>query len=493
MRKFLLFSFLICVISVNAQYFEMPNLTKEQMRQDVEFLVRAIKEIEPNILIREKVTGVDIYGEIDKLAKLVDTINNFENFYYLVQKILLLCQDQHENIKGYYPKGIEENNFYISEQAIEISQKSDEQYYRYFPISSLPIMYIDGKFYFIQNFYNDENFVHIPATAQLLDINNISIDKYINDWNIPIDNSVRWDDNNKKFYTQRLFSPKTTGLANNFLITYKLGNEIIDVEKGSLSFNTSLMTDLWKFSVQYFEKDKILYIRIPSMDYEQIDFLTSEIKKYKSKKIKKVVIDIRYNGGGSDYVWHNVLSALISEPLKIKSNVYFYNTPLVRDYLINIRNEKIIKEFKVDDKEYIETNTSKFDTISPSDNSLNYSGKIYVLVNQRIFSSSLAFVSVCKQLKNLVTVGTPTGYICGRSTTPFFLSLPNSKLIFQLVPCIDMTNKKKPIDYYDTQAEIPVKLDVNFYYDEAIYDRERYSKDFLYNHDPVFQKVLKLK
>ena len=252
------------------------------------------------------------------------------------------------------------------------------------------------------------------------------------------------------------------------------------------------MTDLWKFSVQYFEEDKILYIRIPSMDYEQIDFLINKIQKYKSKEINKVAIDIRYNGGGSDYVWHNVLSVLISEPLKIKTNIYSKNTPLVRDYVTNIRNEKIIREFKIGDTEYIDINTSEFDTIAPSENSLNYNGKIYVLVNQRIFSSSLAFLSVCRQMENLVTVGTPTGFLCGRSTTPFFLSLPNSKLIFQLVPCIDMTNKEKPIDYYDTQAEVPVKLDINFYNKEMTYKGERYTKDFLYNHDPVFQKILEL-
>jgi hypothetical protein len=105
----------------------------------------------------------------------------------------------------------------------------------------------------------------------------------------------------------------------------------------------------------------------------------------------------------------------------------------------------------------------------------------------------LGFVSICKQSDRLATVGTPTGFMYGRSTTPFFLSLPNSKLIFELVPCIDMSgNKNKPEDFYDFQAEIPVNLTIDDYVFEKTFKGKRFGKKFLYNHDPVFQKVLEM-
>jgi hypothetical protein len=115
------------------------------------------------------------------------------------------------------------------------------------------------------------------------------------------------------------------------------------------------------------------------------------------------------------------------------------------------------------------------------------------LVNERCFSSSLAFISVCGRTDKLVTVGKNTGCIKARSITPYFLTLPNSKLIFKLVPCFDATNATKLEDHYDNAAEIPVEPNIEYYINEISYKGNRYDKDFLLNYDPIFKVALEAK
>lgn len=47
--------------------FRAPKLRQKEMQQDIDFLVRAIKEIDPYIPLRNQITGVDIYAGIDSL------------------------------------------------------------------------------------------------------------------------------------------------------------------------------------------------------------------------------------------------------------------------------------------------------------------------------------------------------------------------------------------------------------------------------------------
>ncbi|MDR2510901.1 MAG: S41 family peptidase [Bacteroidales bacterium] len=363
----------------------------------------------------------------------------------------------------------------------------------------MDIVYLSGSYFNYVNRYRKQELpkqdtVIIPAGAKILAINDIPISDYINE-SRKIDNAIRWCPLNNSYYATHWHHPfYVTGEFKPIDVTFAFNGEKNTVTLGSGDYIISnIVEDNKEFSVQYFEDNKILYIRIPSMDYEKIDTLKNEILKHKLQIINKVVIDIRNNDGGTDYVWMNVLSSIIDKPIISNSKNYYKNTAIVRNYVTNIRNEKIRKVLKINDIEYFTTEKSENNVIKPCKKSLNYSNNIYVLVNDKIFSSSLAFVSVCKQSERLVTVGTPTGFMCGRSATPFFLSLPNSKLIFELVPCIDMSgNKTKPEDYYDFQAEIPVNLNIDDYTFELEYKGKRYGKEFLYNHDPVFKKILEI-
>ena len=103
---------------------------------------------------------------------------------------------------------------------------------------------------------------------------------------------------------------------------------------------------------------------------------------------------------------------------KFKS-IYFDNSTSKRPAL-----KKIPKE--------IYSNTILFqvttDTIKPSKNSVNYTGKIYLLVDNKVFSSAETFAVFCKQTNFAKVVGTQTAGD-GIGTDPVVYTLPNSGLI----------------------------------------------------------------
>lgn len=479
---------------------QVPALSKKEMKQDIDFLVRAIKEIDPHIPIRSQVTGVDIYAEIDSLSAQASQLKSFEEFYYLAQQILFLTQDQHNNFQSFY---YEDTNTYISPKSIEISEACESLYDKYHPAGAYGVKYIDGNYYIKGDLMYTSNLSEkiFPASAQIVEINRIPIDEYVSKWNRKADNSIRWDFKHQKYYTYRIYPPILTGLSEEYTLTYKYNDSIVSRDRTASggTIEGQCYRDGRTPSVLHFEELNILYIRTPSMDAEDIPFFKEKIQQYKSKPIKKVVIDIRNNGGGNDLVWMGIISDIIATPIVFNNDLYVRNTPLTLDYIHNMRKEDLELDpsstMHIGKAEYISVLNDSEDTIlHPSSESINYKGPIYVLVNERCFSSSLAFVAFCNRSNDcLLTVGEPTGYIVGRSTTPFFLSLPNSKLIFEIAPTLDATKGKKNIkDYYDHAVNIPVPFTITNTTFEEAYRGKRYGKDFLLHYDPVFRKIVEL-
>ena len=484
MKKLL---FLILVLS--SQVAAQPSLTKDEMKADLSFLVQKIRNVTPGLEVRKQVTGTDILKEIDRLAE--SEIASFEDFYYTAKLIMLLCQDQHNDLCS-YPKGIDEINPNITSDAKKISDSCENIFDRYYSGGCASVEYSGGKYFFNYTLYDKADKVIIPAGAEITKVNEIGIKDYIHRFNRSIDNSVRWNFDLKEYYTLRLYPPDMTGLSpDKHFLTYTFGG----IEK-TIKYNGGVINTVydWDPAVSYFRKHGILYLRIPEMDADQCDFFVSEIMKYKGEKIEKIIIDVRDNGGGNDRLWRTVLSAIVAKPLTMLEKCYIRNTYDAKDYLATIINILLKTEdtMSINGINYIGIADDR-DTIVPADKTLNYNGNIYLLVNNKCFSSTLAFISFCKAAAPFVrTVGEPSGYIGGKGISPFFFRMPNSKLIFSICPVLDASNAKSIEDYYHRQVDIPVKMNIDNYVFEHDDRSKRYGEDYLFNHDPVFRKVLEL-
>jgi hypothetical protein len=96
---------------------------------------------------------------------------------------------------------------------------------------------------------------------------------------------------------------------------------------------------------------------------------------------------------------------------------------------------------------------------------------------------------------NIVSVGETTGKLLGFGVTPVFFTLPNSCFTFQLEPVLDLSNATTLWDYYHDNVEIPVDISVaqRVHYFNYSIQGDIYSKEYLFNYDPVFQKMLEQK
>ncbi|MDR0660649.1 MAG: S41 family peptidase [Prevotellaceae bacterium] len=487
MRFILLLMLLSTSSSLNAQ----PSLSKHQMKEDISFLATTIKDVCPHLRIREHVTGVCLTKSIDSLVQIANKCQDFENFYYLVQQILFLTQDQHNVISSFYYADLEEDNPTITEQSLELGALCEMDYVKYHPAGALLVEYSDGRYYFGNDQYHTNGKLAIPGRAELIAINNIPIKTYIEKYNRPVDNSIRWDFTHDNFYTHRIYLPRDYGGT----ISYKTEYDTLQITIQPFSIMSNRTVDAFDFNVFFDDEEKLLYIRIPSMDMDELSFLTNEMLAYKDETIAKVIIDIRGNGGGNDNFWIDVLRTIRSESISTKEKCYIRNTKAVLDYAQKYRNIEISDELVLYcEQEFVKISADSTTTYEPAVENLNYNGNIYAIVNDHCFSSALAFSAFCNRNNGLITVGEPSGYIGGRGITPFFFELPNSHLVFTLSPVLDASYIEEPIDFYDHKVDVLVKQPL----EEIVFERnldhstKRYSKSYLYKNDSVFKAVLSL-
>ena len=488
------------VISVNTG---AQNFTKQQMLEDFDFLYEKLDSVNTRFPIIKAVTGIDILSDIRKIRQKIDVDTTICDsvFYDCLYRAMIACKDMHISyVSGYPYKDYDEA--YIQEakkNTIAFSRSSVVSRYEtsYNPFQ---VYYINGEYYATSIYENDyTNTEIIPRKAKLLKVNDISFDEYVEKWMVPIIENPRWDKKNKKYYVGTIISPQRTGQSNEFRVTYSYNGKIKEVDIKSYKIKFANSKGGYDPKVFYFEKDKILYIRIPRMDSERIENYKKALLKFKNKKINKVMIDVRGNGGGSDSFWLNLIEMIIEKSVPYPQTLAFRNNELVIKYLnmnkITYKDEEVkLNHLKIGDNEYFYTIEDSPTSIDPAENSLRYGGPIYVLIDDKIFSSTLAFTAVCQNADQLITVGTPSGYFGGQGVMPLYFILPNTKLLFRVEYSLDCTNVNgnNMIEYFHDEPEIPVELTLDDIFNIRDSAVELYDEYFLYNIDPTFRKVLDL-
>jgi hypothetical protein len=496
----LIFS-ILCVFITNLS-FAQNYYTKQEMYQDFDELYNIVKSVCGQIEVKNKITNDDILAKIHQQRAKIKLINNSIEFIEFLDKCLSLVNDMH---CGAITDSVVLvkilNNNAKSEKLIELINE-------YFRLpdkhKSLPIAlyYYKGDYYSVGQFILSEesvNYDSLPLGSKIISINGIAIDSIVN-FNINNGYSFyRWDNllNKKYIIKQSIYIPSSFDTN---VITYLLNDKSKDlsIKKGSkitISSNGYFYQSFMQQGfVEYFAENKILYIRLPKM--ANYDFYKEEIlKKGKDVSIDKIVIDIRHNGGGSDEVFMQILETLIKNTIFVNANIGFKDNSKVITTLSNKYGKKNYKKKKnnlLDNKKYLMVNWGR--NLVPDSNSINYNGKIYIMQDKFIFSAAGSLSNLAQLNDKLISVGENTGFLLGFGIAPFVFSLPNSGFSFAIEPAIDFTNVEKIYDFYHDNVEVPIEPTINAivrYFNTE--EKKLYSKDFLYNHDPVFQKVLELK
>ncbi|MCI9455720.1 MAG: hypothetical protein HFE44_01925 [Oscillospiraceae bacterium] len=185
------------------------------------------------------------------------------------------------------------------------------------------------------------------------------------------------------------------------------------------------------------EPDRIAYIKVPIMkDTPQahsqfIDFYA------KIAGFEHLIIDITGNSGGNSYYWVQYIAAPnLSQPTSTEQIIMIPDSQTVAEYvqsvdsgrkLLPVSQLPELPGLEQDDLEqlaYFYINKSTYEPTGESP----FSGKIWVLIDGRVCSSSEAFALFCKSTGFATLVGTQSRGDSGGIDAQFF-ALPNSGLV----------------------------------------------------------------
>lgn len=195
---------------------------------------------------------------------------------------------------------------------------------------------------------------------------------------------------------------------------------------------------------------------------------------------QKLIIDIRKNGGGSTNYWaNNLVSLLATHEYNVSDYILFrggsFCMPFIKsryghgyDDLTPISGlpalPNLPQEAKTNFKYYIKSTV----TIQP-ENSVRFNGKIYLLVDHSVFSSSETFAAFCKESGFATLVGERTGGD-GIGFDPAFCTLPNSGYVFSFPQMMGLSADGTCDFEYGTKPDIEVSAVVgeNLSKDKAV-------------------------
>ena len=508
----LLFIFILLGVSpLPAQYLSpVPErLSNKQMHADFDQLINILQNCNSQLTVRKKVTGIDQLQLIQNLRPAIDTITRTESFYELMRIALNYTFD------------VNTKETYTFNPLYDNLKNIDTAYMRYRQKNATPSpppnvllgnpicikhdYFLPGIYQFINLEAGEIDTVDLYY-SKIISYNGIPYKKYVQDNLIKFPaGGIRWDYENREYYSLSSSIPLTGMLivenrgkmmSLNLYHKYKVITNQVDVNSAKPEIPWG---NQYKNKVLYLENDQILYIYLDNMIDPQNE-LPQKIKEIGGNRvIKKVIIDVRGNRGGSDYVWHNVLKAIVGHSLIYNPILAFKNTPLLKkthkfpNSFFNI-NKLNIKEFDwLPEGSFLTTNF-KPQFLEPDANSLKYKGKIYILQDEKVYSAAHSLTSYARHITQLVSVGEPSGFLGGFGLNPMLFQLKNSKFTFRMETTIDVSHVSDAIDAYQDFPEkriyIPIYKKLEYIQDQG-YDRQ--CELYLYKYDYLFQRVLELR
>jgi hypothetical protein len=451
------------VIEEHFSKIEIPVLSKSEMYADFDTLSYLFKNVYHAYYIKSQLCNTNYDKKLVELRSQIANVQQIGDFIWILQKAINMFCDGH-----LYLADLQALSRYHSLESmydIKFSPENIVRTYKYNLLirDSLHIKanlgmkfkYLDGQYYTMRAFkYNGQIY---PEGTLLKSIDGAPVDTFVNYFYTGMSGAL-YDYRHKKYYSEYFMVSPDFINEKTCLLVFE--DDKKNILQDTFHTDVLLLEGLSKKQPKQIDNpavftiyDSILYVRMPNM-LGNDDFYIQEIQKlYNEKHIKKIIIDVRGNEGGSDMVWMNVLSHIISDTIRQNVAIYAYNKDKrISDYLerrnrVRNRTDSIQMEYlPMLNSELIKIYKEQ-EEIFPHENSIRFNGKIVIMQDEYTFSAGGSFVTIAKGKDKIISVGQSIRDIGGRGLAPMIFQLPHTNMLIIMPFVIDYSEVNQMSDF----------------------------------------------
>lgn len=444
---------LFLIIFSNLTYGQIPN--KLSNEEKIYGLSKFWQEVNYNFVYLNKVDRTEWDNQYKRLISEVQNTPNDYEYYRLLQKFCAFLKDGHTNV--FFPKEIQDSIL-----------NTDFGDYRIF------LTNIDGKAIITK--VNKSKKDELPIGTEITKVNGLTTNQYINQ--------------NVRPY----ISTSTQHILDDWSITYLLQDFIgstFDLELKlpngkiksiNLTHNKSEEKELYPkenndiFEFRLLEKD-IAYIALNSFSsWDIMDLFSDKIPEI--RKAKKLIIDLRKNGGGDGNIAREIIKYLTNDTIiygsksKSRENVSYYKAigayTKASDTLNNHWSKQAYLTYH--DNYYFDFPYNSYNTANMDIERIEMPTAI--LIGHNTASASEDFLIYADNQENMTKIGEPT---FGSTGQPMIFDLPNGG-IGRVCTKKDTYPDGREFVGYGIKPDIEVKTKLS---------------DYMENRDVVLEKAIK--
>lgn len=429
-------------------------LSAEQKLEDFEYLYKTLEDSFPYFETKKRQYGTDWLSMKEEFREVIAGTRNDAEFYEELGRILMLLQNGHTYIVdpwiaeeyarlygGHTPWSQVYGDSRVREAYSYWKSVLSDCEDMLIPVS---FRYIEGEYYARGNPADPEGSPEdsgIPSGSRLLEIDGLSPDEYV--WGLMESRMLKYDRLRKKAKVNTLviYSESPVGM-----VLETPSGELLEITLDPVIPKDADEEDYeipeHLFSTYKFEEDSIAYLRLPSFSYFYVEKDGAGIRAFleEVKDYRSIIIDIRGNGGGSTNYWDKKIVPLLTDkPLEMRCYVLFRDSSYLEPFLKNklvfsylgLRDIKGLNAVAYTPEYYFPDGSGRCMEIVYKvvpDRPVGFNGKIYLLVDDYVYSASESFAAFAKATGWATLVGTDTGGD-GIGFDPIPLVLPNSGLI----------------------------------------------------------------
>jgi len=441
-----IFYVLLCLISTN-QLLQAQNFTREQVLEDISFVVKTLKSNHPNLYAHRK--PKQFASMVEDVRESVDDEENYYGVLFKIQRILAAVCDEHtgvttDGMETYNNRSIDDQRYVFSQHLIALPRDGDPVLVdgtdeRVESINGYDARQIRDYIYQLANADGcaDDGivFTKLRSFFESLILSNIlEIDRYY------LKKAHTPDD--LKTQTSLVSADRVAAALerqhSDFQEQYRRRELLAGIEIQLPTPPVLIDPKLNDSGISvYSNPDKsIYYINSFSFSFglAQVERTDALLREMIASKPRHVILDLTSNYGGQSKIASHLLSYFLNKPHRIASSFRMRNprSKLPREYtFLNDEKKKsfaqIARQFR---KVKPRNGQYRLHAIKENFGNPDYKGNLLVLVSPQTHSGATAVATVLKRKRNAKLIGyINAGSIRTTCAAAFgFYSLPVTKI-----------------------------------------------------------------